>query len=79
MKIAISLPDNLFAVVDKFANDHDLSRSALVAEALREYMGKHRDDDLTAKMRMSSVNQTQSFGAHHGKNPTRRYLAGRAR
>ena len=59
MKIAISLPDNLFAVVDKFANDHDLSRSALVAEALREYVDKHRDDDLTAKINeaVASVGQ----------------------
>jgi metal-responsive CopG/Arc/MetJ family transcriptional regulator len=50
MKTAISLPDNLFARAEKFAQDHDMSRSALIAEALRDYLNKHHSDDLTAKI-----------------------------
>ncbi len=50
MKTAISLPDKLFAVVDKVASDKGLSRSALVAEALREYVNKHADSDLTTRI-----------------------------
>lgn len=50
MKTAISLPDDLFAVVDKYANDSGLSRSAVIAEALREFIVKHKAVDITARI-----------------------------
>lgn len=50
MKTAISLPDDLFAVADKYANENGLTRSALIAEALREYIDKHKSIDLTLKI-----------------------------
>ncbi len=46
MKTAISLPDDLFEVADKYATDNGLSRSALYAHALREFLDRHRTDDL---------------------------------
>jgi len=50
MKAAISLPDDLFARADKYAQDKGLSRSALVAEALREYIDRHRSIDITEQL-----------------------------
>jgi len=63
MKTAISLPDNLFAVVDKYASDKGISRSALVAEALREYIHRHKDVDLTAKINAAIASHGQSLDA----------------
>lgn len=56
MKTAISLPDDLFAKAEKYASEHGLSRSALVAEALREYIQQHRSIDITQK-----INETISY------------------
>ena len=50
MKAAISLPDDLFLRADKFAQDKGLSRSAFVAEALREYIDRHQSADLTQRI-----------------------------
>jgi metal-responsive CopG/Arc/MetJ family transcriptional regulator len=41
VKIAVSLPDDLFRATDDLARRRSLSRSALVAEALREYVRRH--------------------------------------
>jgi metal-responsive CopG/Arc/MetJ family transcriptional regulator len=50
MKIAISLPDDLFAAVDALARKLGLSRSRLVAEALAEYVIKHRSSRVTEQL-----------------------------
>ena len=42
MKTAISLPDDLFSEADLLAKSLGKSRSRLVAEALAEYVAKHR-------------------------------------
>jgi predicted transcriptional regulator len=42
MKIAVSLPDELFRQAESCARGQHLSRSALVAAALREYLLRHR-------------------------------------
>jgi predicted transcriptional regulator len=42
MKTAISLPDELFAALDSLARELDVPRSRIVAEALAEYIDKHR-------------------------------------
>jgi predicted transcriptional regulator len=42
MKIAISLPEDLFRLADSCARGQHLSRSGLVAAALREYLQRHR-------------------------------------
>ena len=47
MKTAISLPDDLFAIVDKYASESGLTRSALCVRALKEYIKRHCPDNLT--------------------------------
>lgn len=50
MKTAISLPDDLFAAVDALARKLGVARSRLVAEALAEYVAKHRHARVTEQL-----------------------------
>ena len=50
MKTAISLPDDLFAAVDVLARKLGIPRSRLVAEALAEYVAKHRHARVTEQL-----------------------------
>ena len=50
MKTAISLPDDLFAEADSLARSLGKSRSGLVAEALAEYVAKHRYAEVTQRL-----------------------------
>jgi metal-responsive CopG/Arc/MetJ family transcriptional regulator len=50
MKTAISLPDDLFASADAYAERSQLSRSELYARALREYLERHDQDRVTAQL-----------------------------
>ena len=50
MKTAISIPDDVFKNAEDFAHQHNISRSALYAAAVKEYLSLHRDDDLTEKL-----------------------------
>jgi metal-responsive CopG/Arc/MetJ family transcriptional regulator len=50
MKTAISLPDDLFAAVESLAQRLGISRSALIAAALAEYIGKHRASKVTERL-----------------------------
>ena len=50
MKIAISLPDDLFESADELAERLGVSRSELFARAVAEYLAKHRDEDVTARL-----------------------------
>ncbi|HEY2853189.1 MAG TPA: ribbon-helix-helix domain-containing protein [Gemmatimonadaceae bacterium] len=50
MKTAISLPDDLFAAVDVLARKLGIPRSRLVAEALAEYVAKHRHSRVTEQL-----------------------------
>lgn len=47
MKTAISLPDELFAAADAFADRTGRSRSQLYADALREYLARYDEDRIT--------------------------------
>lgn len=47
MKTAISIPDDLFAVVEDFAKRRNMSRSALFAEAVSEYVQNRRGEGVT--------------------------------
>lgn len=60
MKTAISLPDDLFESADALAEELGVSRSQLYATAVAEYVAKHRDQDLTA--RLNSVYESQDSG-----------------
>ena len=50
MKTAVSLPDELFLSANDLAQRQGMSRSELFAIALAEYLAKHRDENVTAKL-----------------------------
>jgi hypothetical protein len=50
MKTAVSLPDALFEAADQLARQLGKSRSQLYAEALREYLERHQDEDITRRL-----------------------------
>jgi metal-responsive CopG/Arc/MetJ family transcriptional regulator len=50
MKVAISVPDDLFEQADQMAADLNLSRSGLYTRALREYLIRTVPDPITEKM-----------------------------
>ena len=50
MKTAISIPDDLFVLADALARRLVISRSELYAIAVEEYVAKHRDEDLVARL-----------------------------
>ena len=50
MKTAISIPDDVFALVEDFAKKRKISRSALFTAAAREYVQHHRTCDVTQSL-----------------------------
>jgi metal-responsive CopG/Arc/MetJ family transcriptional regulator len=50
MKTAISLPDDLFEAADALARKLGITRSRLIAEALAEYVAKHRTSRVTERL-----------------------------
>ena len=50
MKIAISLPDDLFASADELAERLGVPRSELYARAMAEYLAKHRTEAVTDQL-----------------------------
>ena len=48
MKTAVSVPDELFAQVDRLARRSRRSRSDVYSAALREYVARHAPDEVTA-------------------------------
>ena len=50
MKTAISLPDPLFNAADALASRLGVSRSELYATALAEFVAKHTDAEVTARL-----------------------------
>lgn len=47
MKTAISLPDELFESVEKLVRSSKKHRSEVYAQALREYVARHSEDEIT--------------------------------
>ena len=50
MKTAVSVPDDLFAQVDRLAKRSRRSRSEVYSAALREYVARHAPDEVTAEL-----------------------------
>jgi predicted transcriptional regulator len=50
MKIAISVPDEVFHRVEQLARLRRTSRSAIFAEAAREYVLLHRQESVTDRL-----------------------------
>jgi metal-responsive CopG/Arc/MetJ family transcriptional regulator len=57
MKTAISMDDSLMAQADEAARDLGWSRSALIAEALREYLRKRRQAQITEQLNQAYANE----------------------
>ena len=47
MKTAVSIPDDVFDKVERFARRAKRSRSEVVSAALREYIARHASDEVT--------------------------------
>ena len=50
MKIAVSIPDDVFQQAEQLARRTETSRSALYARALAEYVARHTPDQITDAM-----------------------------
>jgi metal-responsive CopG/Arc/MetJ family transcriptional regulator len=50
MKTAISLPDELFSAADQLAGRLGVSRSELYATAVAEFLAKHTETEITARL-----------------------------
>jgi metal-responsive CopG/Arc/MetJ family transcriptional regulator len=50
MKIAISIPDELFESADALADQMGIPRSRLYAAAVAEFLAKHRNRDVTSRL-----------------------------
>jgi metal-responsive CopG/Arc/MetJ family transcriptional regulator len=47
MKTAVSIPDDVFEKVERFARRSRRSRSEVFSAALREYIARHAPDEVT--------------------------------
>ncbi len=50
LKTAISIPENIFLQADETAKVLGLNRSRLYTEAIAEFLEKHREDSIKAKL-----------------------------
>jgi metal-responsive CopG/Arc/MetJ family transcriptional regulator len=50
MKIAVSIPDEVFEGAERLARRTKKSRSQLFSDALKEYVARHASDDVTDAM-----------------------------
>ena len=50
MKTAVSIPDDVFKGAERLARRTKKSRSQLFSDALREYVARHAEDEVTAAM-----------------------------
>ncbi len=56
MKVAVSIPDELYAEADRLAREAQRSRSELYARALSEYVARHAPDRVTESMNDAVAN-----------------------
>jgi metal-responsive CopG/Arc/MetJ family transcriptional regulator len=50
MKVAVSIPDNVFAEAESLAQRLDTTRSELYSRALTEFVGHHAPERVTEQM-----------------------------
>lgn len=50
MKLAVSIPDEIFAEAEAYAKSAQTSRSRLYSRALAEYLARHAPDKITEAM-----------------------------
>src|SRR5207244_10748338 len=56
MKTAVSIPDDVFEKVERFARRAKRSRSEVFSAALREYMARHSPDEVTVTINQALEN-----------------------
>lgn len=70
MKIAVSVPDDVFARAERLARRERRSRSEVYSAALREYVARHSPDEVTEALDRVVAelgDQTDSFGSAAGR------------
>ena len=50
LKTAISIPEDIFIKAEETAKNLGMNRSRLYTAAISEFIEKHRDDDITARL-----------------------------
>lgn len=50
MKVAVSIPDDVFTEAESLAERLEASRSEIYSRALREFLGRHAPDRVTARI-----------------------------
>lgn len=61
MKTAISIPDDIFESADALAERMGVSRSWLYASAVAEYVAKHQDAAVTARLNAVYTDQSSQL------------------
>ncbi len=61
MKTAISIPDDVFESADALAERLGVSRSWLYSSAVAEYVAKHQDANVTARLNAVYANQSSEL------------------
>ncbi len=64
MKTAISMEDSLMEQADAAARDLGMTRSGLIAEAVREYLRRRRRARLTEQLNQAYANDADSEERH---------------
>ena len=75
MKTAVSIPDEVFAKVERLARGARRSRSEVFSAALREYVARHAPDEVTEAMDRvceQVSDQTDAFVALAGRRALER-------
>ncbi|MCU0506120.1 MAG: ribbon-helix-helix protein, CopG family [Chloroflexi bacterium] len=74
MKTAVSVPDDLFAQVDRLARRSRRSRSEVYSAALREYVARHAPDEVTTGLDAVLAGIDQAEPADFTERAARRTL-----
>lgn len=63
MKTAVSIPDEVFEKVERFARRAKRSRSEVFSAALREYIARHAPDEVTEAINQAvdEIDQADDF------------------
>jgi len=69
MKTAVSIPDDVFEKVERFARRAKRSRSEVFSAALREYIARHAPDEVTEAVNraVAGIGRSDEFVAAAGR------------
>ena len=75
MKVAVSIPDDIFEEVDRVAEAIGKTRSALYAKVLADFLAKRKDDAITAAINAAVDSMDGDDDSAFAKEAGRRTLA----